>query len=195
MMIGITGSLGSGKTTVAKMFKRLGAYVIDVDELYHSLIKPGKKLYRKIVQQFGKGILKENKAIGTKKLAQVVFRKKSKLKTLNQLTHPEVIKKIKDIIASKKGKFIIVDAALLIESGFYKELDKLIVMKIKKDTQLNRIRGITKKEALTRIRMQAPFKEKAALADFIIDNTGSKKETLSQVKRIWENINYETLKG
>jgi dephospho-CoA kinase len=189
MIIGITGSFGSGKTTVAKMFDRLGAYVIDADKVYHSLIKPRGKCYKKIVRHFGKDILGKHEYIYRKKLSRIVFEDKSKLKLLNDITHPEIIKEIKRIVKSKKEKVVIVDAPLLIESGFYKEVDKIILVANEKEEQVKRARearGISAKEALKRIRMQMPFNKKLAFADFIIDNSGSKTKTLTQVKEIWK---------
>ena len=189
MIIGITGSLGSGKTTVAKMFGRLGAYVIDADKVYHSLIKPRGKCYKTIVRHFGKDILGKSGRVDRKKLSRVVFKDKSRLKLLNDITHSEIIKEINKIIKSKKEKAVIIDAPLLIESGFYKEVDKIILVANEKKEQIKRARearGISAREALKRIRMQMPFNKKLAFADFIIDNSGSKTKTLTQVKEIWK---------
>ncbi|OGW71441.1 MAG: dephospho-CoA kinase [Omnitrophica bacterium GWA2_41_15] len=188
MIIGITGSFGSGKTTVAKMFAKLGAYAIDADKVYHSLIRPEKNCYKKIVKYFGKDILAKSGQIDRKKLGNIVFKDKSKLKILNSITHDEVIKGIKRIVKTKKGK-VIIEAPLLIESGFYKEVDKVILVANKEEEQVKRIkeaRGLSSKKILKRIRMQMPFKKKLALADFIIDNSGSKRDTLIQVKEIWK---------
>jgi dephospho-CoA kinase len=189
MIIGITGSFGSGKTTVAKMFTRLGACAIDADKVYHSLIKPGEKCYKKIVRHFGKDILGKHECIYRKKLSRIVFEDKSKLKLLNDITHSEIIKELKRIIKSKKEKVVIVDAPLLIESGLYKEVDKIILVANEKEEQVDRTRdarGLSAEETLKRIRMQMPFNKKLAFADFIIDNSGSKTKTLTQVKEIWK---------
>jgi len=189
MIIGITGSFGSGKTTVAKMFGRLGAYAIDADKVYHSLIKPEKNCYKKIVRHFGKDILSKSGRVDRKKLSRIVFKDKSKLKLLNNITHSEIIKEIKRIIKSKKEKVVIVDAPLLIESGLYKEVDKIILVANEKEEQVKRARearGLSAEETLKRIRMQMPFNKKLAFADFIIDNSGSKTKTLTRVKEIWK---------
>ena len=191
MIIGITGSFGSGKTTVAKMFSRLGAYAIDADKVYHSLIRHGGDCYKKIVRHFGKDILGKTGGIDRKKLGDIVFKERSKLRLLNSITHPEVVKKIKNIAKSKRGRVIVIEAPLLIESGFYKEADKVILAANKKEEQIKRIRenrGLPAEETLKRIRMQMPFKKKLAFADFIIDNSGSKAQTLRQVKNIWQKL-------
>lgn len=189
MIIGITGSFGSGKTTVAKMFAKLGAYTVDVDKIYHSLIKPGKSCYKKIVGHFGKGILGRTGHVDRKKLGKIVFKDKAKLRILNELTHPEIIKEVKRIIRVGKGEAIVIEASLLIESGFYKQMDKIILVASDKEGQVKRIRenrGISAKEVLKRIKVQMPFKKKLVFADFIIDNSGSKTSTLNQVKEIWK---------
>lgn len=195
MLIGITGSLGSGKTTVARIFGRLGAYVIDADEVCHSLMKPSRQAYKSIVRHFGITILNKNKWIDRRRLSRIVFKDKARLDSLNKIIHPLAIKEIERICrAEKKRRFIVVDAPLLVESGFYKKMDKLIVVKNSIDNQIERLTGskrISKKEALERIRMQAPLKEKAALADFIIDNSTSKTKTFSQVKKIWKKLRGE----
>lgn len=188
MIIGITGSFGSGKSTAAKMFAKLGAYVIDADKVYHSLIRPGKSCYKKIVRHFGGAVLTRAGFIDREKLGKIVFKNKAKLRFLNNLVHPEISKEIKRLTKSKKGN-IVIDAPLLIESGFYKEADKVVLVANKEKEQIKRIkdsRGLSSGETLGRIRMQMPFKKKLAFADFIIDNSGSKADTLTQIKEIWE---------
>lgn len=192
MIIGITGSFGSGKTTIAKMFKRKGAYVIDADKVCHSLMSSSADLRRKIVRRFGKDILTKDGKIDRKKLGRFVFKDKAKLRMLNRLIHPAALKEIKRIIKTKRRKDIImVDAPLLIESDFYKEMDRVIVVSNTVDKQIKRLvkaGSAERKDALRRIRMQSSLKRKLELADFIIDNSGSKKKTLFQVGKIWKTI-------
>lgn len=195
MIIGVTGSFGSGKTTAAKFFKKLGAYIIDADKVYGALIRPDKKCCKKIVKYFGKTILKKDGRIDRPALGQIVFKEKKKLKLLNKITHPEIIKEIKHNIGSIKSRVIIIDAALLVETLFYKKLDGLIVIKTKESVLVNRLlrdKKLTKEDILRRIRLQAPLKKKLAAADFIIDNSGTKKQTLSQVMKIWKQIRSES---
>jgi len=189
MIIGITGSFGSGKTTVAKMFARLGAYVVDADRVYHLSIEPGKSCYKKIVKYFGKDILSSSGRVDRMKLGKIVFNDRAKLELLNDITHPEIIRNIKAITRSKKRNTVVVEAALLIESGFYKKMDKIILVANKKEEQIKRMReskGVSSEETAKRIRMQMPFRKKLAFADFIIDNSGSKANTLIQVEEIWK---------
>jgi dephospho-CoA kinase len=192
MIIGITGSFGSGKTTVAKMFTRLGAYVIDADKVCHSLMAPSKEVYGRIVRCFGSRILRRDGHIDRKRLARVVFKKKAKLNLLNKIVHPVAIKEIERLVKiNRERKIIVIDAPLLIESGFYRNVDKIIVVKNNIGNQIDRLastNGMDKKEILERIQKQMPLKKKAAFADFIIDNSGSKKETLFQVQEIWKKL-------
>ena len=190
MVIGVTGSLGRGKTAVSKMFGRLGAYVINADNVCHSLMEPGKKIYKEIVRHFGKSILMKNQAIDRKRLAGIVFKDDSKRKLLNRLVHPEAIRHIKKILKKRKG-LVVIDAALLIESGFYKSIDKLIVVKANRDRQIRRLAGrktMTRKEILRIFKAQSSLKKKLGFADYVIDNNGSKKQTLLQVEKIWKQL-------
>ena len=195
MVIGITGSFGSGKSTVSKMFARLGAYVIDADEVCHSLMAPSNKVYGRIVRHFGSSILKRDRTVDRKKLAEIVFKERTELNHLNRLVHPEVMRKISKVIREKKKrKVVVVDAALLVESDFYKKMDILIVVRTGRKIQIARmVRGksMARKKTLERIRMQVPLKKKLALADFIIDNSGSRKQTKVQVEKIWRTIRGE----
>lgn len=191
MIIGVTGSFGSGKTAVAGMFKRLGAYVIDADEVCHSLTVPGKGVYEKVVRCFGGSILKKDMSMDREKLGNIVFKKKTDLSKLNKIIHPEAIKVINKMVRANKNRLVIIDAPLLVESGYYKKTDRLIVVRVNKDRQIKRImraKGMKRSDVLRMIGMQAPLKRKLALADFIIDNNGSKKQTLFQVKRIWKQL-------
>ncbi|MBU4457215.1 MAG: dephospho-CoA kinase [Candidatus Omnitrophica bacterium] len=183
MIIGLTGSFGSGKTSIAKMFKGLGAYVIDADAICHSLMRLDKGVRNKVLRNFG--------TIDRAMLGKIVFKDRAMQRLLNRLLHPGAIRKMDKIAKTKKKKAVIVDAPLLIESGYYKKMDKVIIVKNNKDKQIRRIvraKGMARKEIMQRIRMQMPLKKKLAFADFIIDNGGSMKNTLIQVKVIWSKI-------
>ncbi len=192
--MGLTGSFGSGKTTVAKIFKSQCAKVIDADEIAHRIIKPQSQIYQKIISIFGKNILKENKTIDREKLAQIVFNNKNLLKKLNQIMHPQIIKIIESQIKTSKSKIIILDAPLLIEAGLANLVDKLIVVKVKKKEQIERLQAkfsLQKGEILKRIKAQIPLQDKVRLADFVIDNSATIKNTKRQVAQIrrvlWKN--------
>jgi len=194
LILGITGTFGSGKTTVARIFKSLGARIIDADRISHQLTRPQTKIYKKIVSIFGRDILKEDKTINRKRLAYIVFENENLLKRLNRILHPEIIRVIKQRISAYKSKIIVLDAPLLIEAGLKGLVDKLIVVKITRKKQIERIQkkfALTKAEILKRIKSQIPLSLKVRLADFVIDNSKTKRETKRQVEKIrrllWKN--------
>lgn len=170
VLIGVTGGIGSGKTTVSKMFEQLGAYGIDADKIVHCLLESSVR----------------------QRLGRLVFDDKKALKKLCTLIHPLVKKKIRSVIKKNSSqKAIVIDAPLLIESRFHNECDYLIVVKAAVKKQLSRASeklSLSENEVKKRMRMQMPLKEKAALADFVINNNGSLENTQSQVRKIWEKI-------
>ncbi|UCB57193.1 MAG: dephospho-CoA kinase [Candidatus Omnitrophota bacterium] len=191
LVLGITGSFASGKSSVAEMFRRLGARIIDADKIYHRLIKPPNPLYKKIVSVFGQDILRRNKYIDRKKLAERVFTDKEALNKLSQITHPVIIKEIKRRLKKIKPGVVIIDAPLLIEAGLNKIVDKLIVVKINRKNQVIRCReqrGLSGDEIAGRNRAQVALSEKIKLADYVIDNNGTFKQTNEQVDKIWKKI-------
>ena len=187
IVLGVTGSFGSGKTTVAKTLGTLGAQVIDADRIAHSCMRAGHPAYKRIVSSFGEGILGKNRQIDRKKLAQTVFNNKKLLKRLNNLVHPEVIGIIKQKIRASGSKMVILDAPLLIEAGQRKLVDKLIVVRISRAEQVSRIRKrmrLKESEILKRVKSQIPLRKKERLADFVIDNSGTRIDTKRQVREI-----------
>lgn len=194
IILGLTGSFGSGKTTVARIFRSYGAKIIDADKIAHRLIKPQTKIYKNIINTFGKDILKKNRTIDRKKLARIVFHNKHLLKKLNRIVHPKVIRLIKEKINTSPGKVIILDAPLLIEAGLKKMVDKLIVVTITRERQIERISkktGFNRPDILKIIKAQIPLRNKVRLADFIIDNSQTVEKTKKQIKQIrrllWKN--------
>jgi len=194
IILGLTGSFGSGKTTVARIFESFGAKLIDADKIAHRVISPGSKAYKRIVATFGRGILKKNRAVDRKKLGRIVFSNKNLLKRLNNIIHPEVIRIIKKKIKVSNARVIVLDVPLLLEAGLKKIVDKLIVVKITKDQQIRRVQNkmrLSKTEILERIRFQIPLKVKARLADFVIDNSSTVEKTRKQLEQIrrslWKN--------
>jgi len=192
LLIGVTGSFGSGKTTVARMFESHGALRIDADAIAGSLLKPGNAVYRRLIRNFGKAILKKGRRqIDQRKLSGIVFSHRSLLRKLNRIMHPEVIRSIKKIVRTCRNKIIILDAPLLIEAGLADFVDRLVVVKARRDRQIQRIRrkaGLSQDEILARIRAQMPLKNKVRLADFVIDNNASMVKTRKQVtliRRMW----------
>lgn len=192
LVLGITGSFSSGKTTVAKIFKAQGAQVIDADEIAHRIIRPKSPVYKKIIMTFGKDILKDNLTIDRHRLGNIVFGNKGLLKKLNRITHPKIIRLIKTKIKTSRAKLIVLDAPLLIEAKVLRKLiDKLIVVKIARKKQLARAMKkthLSKTDILKRLNNQLCLQYKVRLADFVIDNSGTVKDTKRQVIRIWRKL-------
>jgi len=197
LIIGLTGGIVSGKSTVAKMFQKLGAKIIDADRIGHEVILPNKPAWRKLIKSFGKSILKEDLTIDRKKLGNLVFNDKKLLKKLNEITHPE----IKEIIIKEINKFkddnrlynkiMIIDAPLIYEASMDYLMEKIILVQLNEKEQIKRlaIRNIfTREESLKRINSQIPNKEKTEKADYIINNNNSVEKTKEQVIKIWQEI-------
>jgi len=187
VILGITGSFGSGKSTVAGIFKSFGAKIIDADSISRKITRPKAPAYKKIVRLFGRGILQRSGVIDRKRLAGVVFNNPVALSSLTRIIHPEVIRSIRREIRDSAQSFIILDVPLLIEAGLQNAVDKLIVVSSSQRKQIERVRrktGLKKLDILKRIAAQIPLKEKVRLADFVIDNDGSMNKTRKQVTEI-----------
>lgn len=197
LVVGLTGGIVSGKSTVAGIFEKLGAKVIDADKIARSIVCPGETSWEKIVQFFGKEILQDNQEINRKKLAGIVFSDKNKLEQLNKITHPTIIAIIKEKIAQfkdmpgDKTQICIVDVPLLFEAELEKMMDRIIVVYIEQDKQIDRLmtrNNLNREDALNRIKAQMPVKEKISRSDYVIDNNKDIAFTEEQVKQIWHEL-------
>lgn len=194
IVLGVTGSFGSGKSTVASILKGFGAGVIDADKIAHKLILRGQPAYKKILLLFGKGILNSFKEIDRRKLAARVFSDRNLLKRLNSIIHPRVISAMRRAIAESKKKAVVLDAPLLIEADLVNLVDRLIVVKASQKKQVARLqkkRHLSRLDILKRIRAQIPLSDKVRMADFVIDNNGTILQTKKQIEQIggllWKN--------
>ena len=197
LIVGLTGGIVGGKSTVASMFKDLGAKIIDVDKLGHSVILPYSPAWGKIIKLFKKDILRNDLTIDREKLGKIVFANQALLKKLNEITHPEIIKLIKKEINLAKDKtrnqekILVIDAALIYEAKIDRLMDKIIVVYVNEDEQTKRLvkrSNLSKEEALQRIKSQMPMKEKVKMSDYVIDNSNSLDETEKQVEKIWKKL-------
>ncbi len=199
-IIGLTGGIGSGKSTVAKIFSELGANVIDADEIAREIVEPGKFIWKRIVSEFGKEMLNDDQTLNRGLLAKVVFEDQDKRAKLNSIMHPriqeEIISRIDKYRSDNEARTVIVEAALLVErKGLLKLFDKLIVVSVDEKSRISRIKkrdNLSSEEILSRIRSQISDDQKAKLADFVVDNTESIERTELQVKKIWETIQTST---
>ena len=195
VVIGVTGGVGSGKSTVAALFKRLGAVVLDADVIAHQLMEPKKLCWRKIVATFGRGILNDDETVNRRKLASVVFADAERRKALEEILHPQVMRQIsyqlRDLRKSKRIKAVVLDVPLLLEVGGQKLVDMLVVVTVPRAVQLLRLQkkyGWTKEEVNARIDAQWDLSAKEALADTVVDNAANVDDTRRQVKQIWKQL-------
>jgi len=187
LIIGLTGGLGTGKSTVASMFARRGARVIDADAVTRDLLAPGKKCVKKVAKIFP-GVILNNSTINRSELAKIVFNHPRELQKLTDILYPEALKVVKSLISRYKHEsFVVLDVPLLFESGWDKITDTTIVVKAKRSQQYERAQdrlGITRSDLARRLRNQMPLKEKCELADIIIDNSHDLMRTRKQVDAI-----------
>ncbi|NLZ54481.1 MAG: dephospho-CoA kinase [Thermoanaerobacteraceae bacterium] len=195
LVIGLTGGIASGKSTVSLLLKKKGAVIIDADEIARHIMQPGKPAWIKVVNHFGQQIINEDKDIDRSRLADIVFSDKEQLKLLNSFTHPEIINEIKERLEHYKSlqeKVIILDAALLLEVGLHRVVDEVWVVEVDEKIQLERLmareKNLDVKQAMDRIKSQMPQKEKIRYAHRVIDNSGSIEDTKVQVDKIWREI-------
>jgi len=186
-IIGLTGSLGCGKSTVAAMFAKKGAKVIDADAITRSLLAPGKKCVKKVAKYFPCAILNAS-TVNRSELAKIVFNNPRELQKLTDILYPEALKEVKSQLSQYKNEpFIVLDVPLLFESGWDKITDTNIVVKAKRVQQFQRARkrlNLTYSEFMNRIKNQMPLKEKCDRADIIIDNSHDLNQTRKQVNAI-----------
>jgi len=195
LIVGLTGGIASGKSTVSNMLRDYGIPVICADQIAREVVNVGTKAYKQIVHQFGKQILNEDQTINRAKLGSIVFQNETKRKQLNEIVHPAVreeMRKQQSYFTQQGEPIVVLDIPLLFESNLTHLVDKVIVVYVNEQTQLERLmkrNDFTKEEALARINAQMPLKEKVNKADEMIDNNGTIEETKNQLEKIllkWE---------
>lgn len=193
LKIGITGGIGSGKTTVCKMFEELGIPVYYADERAKHLMQHEHFLIDEIKRNFGEDVY-EDGILNRERLAKKVFKDEKKLALLNSLVHPAVFHDTELWVEQQKktkAPYILKEAALLVESGSYKKLDKLIVITAPVETRIKRVKkrdGVTKGQVMERIKHQMPEEEKVKLADYVIQNDKGLTELKEQVLKIHQEL-------
>ncbi|MFQ5927586.1 MAG: dephospho-CoA kinase [Terriglobia bacterium] len=191
LKVGLTGGIGSGKSTVADMLEEMGCRVLRLDPLAHELMAPGGPAHREIIETFGKEILAADGTIDRKKLARRVFADRAQLDRLNAIVHPRVIERTEELLNETARRephaIVVVEAALLVESGYYRRLDKLIVTCCSPEQQRERLTartGLSRAEAEQRLAAQLPQEEKRRHADYAIDSSGALPQTRAQVEQV-----------
>lgn len=198
VVVGLTGGLASGKTTVAELFKSLGARVIDADQLARTVVQPGKPAWRDILREFGPQVLASDQTVNRQALAGIAFGSPEKLQLLQKIIHPRVAreqaKQTKIIQQRYPHAVIIYDAALLLEAGAQKRMDHVIVVAADRATQLARAcrrDGLTKTQALRRIKQQMPLSRKLEYADAVLDGTWARSRLRHAVQSLYRTYAHE----
>lgn len=195
LSFGLTGGVACGKSTVARYFQDLGACIIDADRVGHELIEPGRAAYQEILERFGKQILDPGGQIDRKKLGPKLFADPQQLQMLNSILHPRIIARVQELAAEQQRRnphaVVIVDAALIFESGIGGTLRKVVVAWCRPEQQVERLMaktGVSRDEAERRIRTQMPVEEKRRRADYVIDCSGSMEDTRRQAEAIYLDL-------
>ena len=195
LRVGLTGGLASGKSLVGRALQDLGCLLIQADELGHQVEQPGGAAYAGIVKEFGSNILQADGTIDRRRLAAEVFHDPERLGKLNALVHPLVHARKRQLEAEFSRQhpdgIAVTEAAILVETGSYRDYDKLIVAACRPEQQIERAMSrdhLMREEVLDRMRRQMPLEEKVKYADYVIDTSGPKEETLAQTRAVYESL-------
>ena len=195
LRVGLTGGLASGKTFVGHALRDLGCYLIEADELGHEVLLPGAEAYDAVIHAFGDEILDQDRHIDRHKLGELVFGQPELLAKLSSLVHPPVAQRqaqaMAGIAQADPAAIVVVEAAILVETGSYKKFDRLIVVVCTLEQQMERAmkRGAyTKQEVAARLSRQLPLEEKLLVANYVIDTSGTKENTLEQVRAVYGSL-------
>ncbi|GBC86568.1 Dephospho-CoA kinase [bacterium HR12] len=193
LLVGLTGGIGSGKTTVARMLERRGAVVFDADVLARKAVEPGTPGFNAVVERFGASVLAPGGDLDREALASIVFADPAARRDLEAIVHPEVRRMFSEACEAYRDTdaVVVFSAPLLVETGMHSAFDVLIVVAATERTQIERLmrgRGMSEEQIRARIAAQAPLEEKAAVADILIDNEGTLEELEAQVDRVWADL-------
>lgn len=199
IVIGLTGNIACGKSLVVKMLRELGAEVLDADKLAHESMVKGTDVWKKVIEEFGSGILNEVGEIDRPKLGAIVFSDPSALRRLEEIVHPVVIARTIQLARESKAPAFVIEAIKLIEAGLIPYCDTLWVVTCRAEQQLERLvrdRNLSPEAALTRMEAQPPVEEKLRVAaeetwkypPTIIDNSGTREATSQQVRKAWNHL-------
>jgi len=192
LLVGLTGGIGAGKSTVSGMLARRGAVILDADAFAREAVRSGTEGFRRVVERFGKGVVGPNGELDRPKLAAIVFNDPPALSDLEAIVHPEVRRMIADgLTTNLDGDAVVVLVnPLLIEMGTHRDCDVVVVVSVSPETQVTRsvARGMTEDDVRARLAAQLPLEDRARQADVLIDNEGSFEELESQVDQLWSRL-------
>jgi dephospho-CoA kinase len=197
-LVGLTGGIASGKSLVARVFKDLGAHIIDADRIVHDLLEPGQQTFQEVLDHFGQEILLPNDGIDRRKLGEIVFNNAEKRAWLNSCLHPRVFHvyttQVQQLRRWQPDSIIVFDAALLIETGYHRNMDRTVVVYADVEQQIERLMlrdHLSREQALSRIASQMPLSEKRGHVDHVIDNTGTRADTERQAHELFNRLKEE----
>lgn len=196
MIVGLTGVIGAGKTTVSKILATYGARVINADRVGREVVKPQSPAWESIVEYFGTDILREDETLDRRRLGNIVFEDPDRLELLDKITHPYITKVIKERLVGIEDEVgpegvIVLDAPLLVETGLHRNTDYVVVVTAEPDLRLKRLmrQGLTKKEAEVRMRVQHGWpRRQLKIADYVMDNDGTIDELRAKVAQLWQKL-------
>jgi dephospho-CoA kinase len=195
LLVGLTGGIATGKSTVDAVLRELGAVVIDADVLAREVVEPGEPALAGIAAEFGPGVIGPDGRLDRKALGAVVFADPDRRRKLEAMTHPRIRERFQQrvdaLTAQEFRGLVFFDAPVMIESGNYRNMDRLVVVITDEATQVARLMardGIDRDEALRKIRSQMPLAEKAELADYVIDNSGPRSVTEARTREVYRAL-------
>jgi dephospho-CoA kinase len=192
--VGLTGGIAAGKSTVASLMARLGAGILDADEVVRELQRPGTWVYQAILQAFGPSIVQRDGTIDRKRLGEMVFQDEGARRQLEATVHPALVAAIEQRLRAFEAqgvKLCVVELPLLIEAGAQERFDWVVVVTAPEEVQVSRLmadRGLSREEALARMRSQMPLHEKVRVADFVIENAGDLQEVERRVQELYQAL-------
>lgn len=193
LLVGLTGGIGSGKSTVARMLEKRGAVVFDADVLAREVVEPGTPGHAEVIERFGANVLAPGGELDREALASIVFADPAARRDLEAIVHPEVRRLFADGAEEYEGtdRIVVLSAPLLVETGMHTAFEVLIVVSATPQTQVERLmrdRGMSEAAVRARIAAQAPLETKSEVADFLLDNEGSIEALERQVDRVWADL-------
>jgi dephospho-CoA kinase len=193
LLVGLTGGIGSGKSTAARMLRERGAVVFDADVLAREAVAPGTEGHRAVVERFGASVLAPGGELDREAIAAVVFADPAARRDLEAIVHPEVRRLFAEGSEAYRDtdRVLVLSAPLLVETGMHSAFDVLVVVGVPEGVQVERLmrdRGMSEDAIRARIAAQAPLEDKAAVADILLDNEGSPEDLEQQVDRIWNDL-------
>jgi dephospho-CoA kinase len=195
LLVGLTGGVATGKSTVARLFQAQGAYIIDADVLARQVVEPGKPAWRDVVKTFGEEILNRDRTVNRPALGRIVFRNANKLKALGRIIHPRVAREqarlAREIAQKDPAAVIIYDAPVLIEARAHQRMDRLIVVSADQRTQIKRVQqrdGLSRADALRRIRCQMSLAQKIRQANYVVNGSASPRQLTRSIGKLYNEL-------